>query len=161
MTPNQQTLRVTGLPAAATEDDVNHFFQVFIRQPGTHIQAIGPFCKEADKTTYQTTVTFASRDLARQALQLDHRSRRLTAARGGFETINLDSDFKDMTTLQSLANPKTGEPDIEYVQHYIYEMAITDLLMKHHQPSRPDRPRMEHLHSSRSILPRSRSREGE
>lgn len=115
MTPNQQTLRLTGLPAAAVEDDVNHFFQVHIRHPGTNIQAIGPICKEPGKTTNQTTVTFASRDLARQALQLDYRTRRLTAAGGGYETINLDSDFKDMTTLQSFANPKTGKPDIEYV----------------------------------------------
>lgn len=115
MSPGQQTLRMTGLPAAADKDDIRSFFDGHIRRQGfSVVEEIGHICKQPGTTTNQTTVTFSSREAATQALNLDYGKRRLTAAKGGVGMVSLDQHFSGMTTLQSTANPETGKPDIEY-----------------------------------------------
>ncbi|KAL9609317.1 MAG: hypothetical protein Q9167_005904 [Letrouitia subvulpina] len=115
MSPTQQTLRVTGLPPATHQNDIRRHFEVHVTQRGRQIiEAIGPICKEPGRNTNQTTVTFSSYEIAQQALSLDYEKRQLIAVGGGAATFSLDQEFRGMTTLQSLANPKTNKPDIEW-----------------------------------------------
>lgn len=123
MSPIQQTLRMTGLPPAIHRDDIQRHFNAHIGQKGRQtIEAIGPICKEPGENTNQTTVTFSSDEIAQKALRLNYAQRQLSVIGSGAATFSLDREFRGMTTLQSLANPKTNRPDIEWVllQNLLY-----------------------------------------
>lgn len=114
MDSKQQTLRMTGLPPSTKVDDVVNFFHDRIKRQGRQIiESIGPISQDAMSQKMQTTVSFSSRDAAKQALELEHASRRLIALSGGAEYISLNHNFEDITTLHTSANPVTGHPDIE------------------------------------------------
>lgn len=117
MDTNQQTLRITGLPPKCEERDVEQFFNERItRHHGRQIiERVGPISSYGSGITKRTTVSFSSHNTAQKALDLQETNRRLSAEKGGSETINLDHTFLDLTTLYSSVNPDTGKPDIEYV----------------------------------------------
>ena len=112
----QQTLRMTGLPQLTQTEDVESFFHERIPSKGRQIiESIGPISRTAMSQTMQTTVSFSSHEAAREALKLQHANRQLTLIKEGAEDLKIEIDhtFKDMTTLHTSANPKTGFPDIE------------------------------------------------
>ena len=114
MDSKQQTLRVTGLPPLTQADDVKNFFNDRIKRKGREIiESIGPISQDAVSESMQTTVSFSSHDAAKQALDLEYAKRRFVAVNGGAENVNLNHDFKDITTLHTSKNPATGRPDIE------------------------------------------------
>ena len=114
MSPTQQTLRMRGLPSKTKQTDVEYHLNAHIKDRGRQsVVGIGPICKEPGAETTQTTVTFSSTETAKLALELDQNARRLIAEQGGAEKFSLDDEFRGMTTLQCLLNPKTGQPDIE------------------------------------------------
>lgn len=114
MERKQQTLRVTGLPTRSQPGDIEIFFRERISRKGRQIiESIGPISRDAMSQKMQTTVSFSSPEAAKEALDLKHANRRLTAMKGGAEHITLSHKFEDITTLHVSMNPETGRPDIE------------------------------------------------
>lgn len=115
MDSDQQTLRVSGLPALTQESDVWHFFEQRVgRRHGRHIiESVGPICDHGNRETKRTTVSFSSHNVAQRAIDLSLSNRRFVAERGGVSEVNLDATFRDLTTLHQGNNPATGKPDIE------------------------------------------------
>ena len=111
MANSRRTLRITGLPNDANPDRVKQYLLDRIRpmnENDLHVHGVYLHDYSTSGATCCAAITFRSYEHYHRAIKLEAPSRRF-----GSRTTQIDEHFKDLTTLYSSNNPKTGKPDVE------------------------------------------------
>ncbi|KAL9589333.1 MAG: hypothetical protein Q9203_001875 [Teloschistes exilis] len=104
-----QTIRITGLPGDAAEEDVRSWFRMSL---GEVRMTVGPIVETA--ISKRTIVTFPNSSVAKQASQINRRD---FPDRTGHHAsmISIDSNFQGFTTIYSSTQAPSHEPNVDVV----------------------------------------------
>ena len=111
---NGLTVRISGLPPEtdANGNDVRRFFDSRVGPSGSVISkhGIGHVVSQAKRPTKQTTVTFLTADLKKQALAKCDKTAFSAENGNGAVIVDVEDDFMGLTTLYSST---TGTVNVE------------------------------------------------